>query len=319
MLVAQLLSKLARPLLDHSYFLNTVCHRPLQLPASKKPSSYSRNQHDAYFGHPWELLKPLLKAMRNIVQDRGGEFSVVTFPSVQLIGPNHEFRDVHHRLNDFWRRLEVPHLDLLPVYERYTPRQLMVNAYDAHPNEFGQALAANAIARFLEEQIRLKGGNGPKPPAPAGPSPAADALDQVIAFWQKKLEIHARSARTHDRLGDALAKKGQIDAAISHYREAVRLEPDYPEARNILGAALARKGQIDGAVAQYQAALRLRPDYAGARKNPDTALTRNVPSSPSPDTATNRRVGVSITHREPAPKHPPATCMRPTSHRQSRD
>jgi Flp pilus assembly protein TadD len=264
-LLSNLLSKLGRPLLNHSYLFNTFYGRPLQRPflSATKPSAYSRNQHDAYFGHPWELITPLLKAMRDMVRDRGGEFSVVTFPSVQLICSNYEFRDVHQRLNDFWRSLEVPHLDLLPVYEPYTFRQLMVNAYDAHPNEFAQALAADAIARFLEEQIRLKGGNGPKLPAPPSPSLAADALDWVIAFWQKKLEIYPRSARTHERLGDALTRKGQIDAAISQYREAVRLAPDYPEAHNILGTALVGKGQTDEAITQYQEALRLQPDLIG--------------------------------------------------------
>ena len=275
-LLSNLLSKLGRPLLNHSYLFNTFCGRPLQRPflSATKPSPYSRNQHDAYFGQPWELITPLLKAMRDMVRNRGGEFSVVTFPSVQLIRSNYEFRDVHQRLNDFWRSLEVPHLDLLPVYEPYTDRQLMVNAYDSHPNEFAHALAADAIARFLEEQIRWKGGHRPKPPAPASPSLAADALDQIIAFWQKTLEIYPRSAKNHKRLGDALAQKGQIDAAISQYQEALRLNPDDAQAHNMLGNSLAKKGQIDAPISQYQEALRLNPDDAAAHYNLGMALDK---------------------------------------------
>jgi Tfp pilus assembly protein PilF len=273
-LLPHLVSKLARPLLNHSYLFNTFYGRPLQRPflSAPKPSAYSRNQHDAYFGPPWELITPLLKAIRDMVRDRGGEFSVVTFPSVQLIRSSYEFRDVHQRLNEFWRSLGVSHLDLLPVYERYAPRQLMVNAYDAHPNEFAQALAADAIARFLEEQVRLKGGNGPKPPAPPSPSLSSDALDRVIAFWHMKLEIYPRSAKTHERLGDALTRKGQIDAAISQYREAVRLAPDYSEAHNSLGTALDRKGQIDEAITQYQEALSFQPNSAEVHNSLADAL-----------------------------------------------
>ncbi len=266
------LSRLGSGLIKHSYLLNTLYYRVLMRPSPVKPWSYFRSQRDAYFGPPWELHRPLLKAMRDLVRDRGGKFCVVTFPWVHLIGPNYEFGGVHQRLNDFWQSLEVPHLDLLPVYETYSPRQLMVNAYDAHPNELAQALAADAIARFLEEQIGLKGSDGPKPPAPAGRPLAAAALAQVIAFCEKMVEVYPRAAISHKRLGDALAKRGQVDAAISQYQEAVRLGPQDFTAHNNLGNALAQKGQTDEAIRQFQEAIRLKPDYVDARNNLGAAL-----------------------------------------------
>ena len=62
-------------------------------------------------------------------------------------------------------------------------------------------------------------------------------------------------------LGTALGEKGQIDEAIRHYQEALRLKPDFAPAHNELGIALSHKGQIDEAIAQFQEAIRIEPGY----------------------------------------------------------
>jgi hypothetical protein len=142
-------------LFEHSFLLNTIYYR-MWMFAFPEISDYYRCDREAYAGAPWEAHTPRLKAMRDLVRSHGGQLSVVTFPFLHLIGPNYEFRAVHRQLNDFWRSIEVQHLDLLPVLAPYPPRKLTVNRYDAHPNEFANALAADSIARFLEEQIRLR-------------------------------------------------------------------------------------------------------------------------------------------------------------------
>ena len=63
---------------------------------------------------------------------------------------------MHQRLDDFWHSIDVPRLDLLPVFAPYPARKLVVNAHDAHPNELAHALAAEAIARFLEQRLNSK-------------------------------------------------------------------------------------------------------------------------------------------------------------------
>ena len=135
----------------HSFFLDILHHRRM---AANNP--YVRNYYDfvkkGYQGATWELQKQRLNAIRQVVESNGGKFMVVTFPFMQSIGPNYDYQLVHEELRRFWKQLHVPHLDLLPTFDRWSREQIIVNAYDPHPNEFANSLAAKAIEDFLMEQ-----------------------------------------------------------------------------------------------------------------------------------------------------------------------
>jgi len=70
-----------------------------------------------------------------------------------------------------------------------------------------------------------------------------------------------RSSRSY---GIALRQKAKLEEAISEYRIALRLKPEYAEAENNLGYALYSIGGPERAVVQFRvvtvaARLRLRP------------------------------------------------------------
>ena len=54
--------------------------------------------------------------------------------------------------------------------------------------------------------------------------------EKSIPFLKKSLEINSGAADTHFMLATAYEKTNEPDAALNHYREAVRFIPDYPEA-----------------------------------------------------------------------------------------
>ena len=94
------------------------------------------------------------------------------------------------------------------------------------------------------------------------------------AYWRDNssvfghaVEVVENNFLAHNDLGSALEKKGEIDAAIAHYREAIRLKPDFVLAQSNLGAALGRQGKFDEAISHLQEAIRLKPDHAGAHNN----------------------------------------------------
>jgi tetratricopeptide (TPR) repeat protein len=76
-------------------------------------------------------------------------------------------------------------------------------------------------------------------------------------------------AATHDSLGNALADKGDLDAAVVEYRKALEVKPDYAQAHYHLGSALTLKGKLDvsksefdAAIVEFKKALELKPDSA---------------------------------------------------------
>ena len=53
------------------------------------------------------------------------------------------------------------------------------------------------------------------------------------------MRIKPDYTKAHNNLGLALARQGEVQQAIMHYREALRLKPDWPSALNNLAWILA--------------------------------------------------------------------------------
>jgi tetratricopeptide (TPR) repeat protein len=59
----------------------------------------------------------------------------------------------------------------------------------------------------------------------------------------------------HGNLGNALLNEDRVDEAIFHYKEALKLAPNYSEANVRLANALSKTGEIDQAIIHYKRAL----------------------------------------------------------------
>jgi hypothetical protein len=58
---------------------------------------------------------------------------------------------MHDRVAELFSRIDVPHLDLLPVLSPSAGSgSLVINDLDSHPSAFAHRLAAEAIVPFLE-------------------------------------------------------------------------------------------------------------------------------------------------------------------------
>jgi tetratricopeptide (TPR) repeat protein len=93
-----------------------------------------------------------------------------------------------------------------------------------------------------------------------------------ISLFRHALQCTAGNYAAHNQLGNVIASKGDLDAAIKEYQEALRLDPNFSGAHYNLGRALASEGNLDAAIKEYQEALRLDPNFSGAHNNLGVAL-----------------------------------------------
>lgn len=95
-----------------------------------------------------------------------------------------------------------------------------------------------------------------------------------VGYWKDSETFFAHMAAVtrnnymaHSGLGQVLARRGEADRAIAHYRESMRLRPDYETAINNLGVALLKQGKTADAAAAFRQALAIRPGGINARNN----------------------------------------------------
>ena len=103
-------------------------------------------------------------------------------------------------------------------------------------------------------------------------------------LWTHTLACTSQNSVAHNNLGNALAGRGQVDEAITHYQKALEIKPDYAEAHNNLGNALADCGQVDG-----PSPITKRPgNQARLRRSPlqprDALVAADRSTRPSPIT-----------------------------------
>jgi Tfp pilus assembly protein PilF len=91
-------------------------------------------------------------------------------------------------------------------------------------------------------------------------------------LWAHTLECNSRNPLALAGLGDALAARGETDAAEQRYRMALEIDPDSMEAHFNLGVALASRRQFSTAIEHFRAALAKQPDWAQAHFNLASAL-----------------------------------------------
>ena len=96
----------------------------------------------------------------------------------------------------------------------------------------------------------------------------------AITCFRNALQLNPNYPEAHNNLGVALIEQGDIEAAIACYNSALQLKPNYPDAHYNLGNAFKEQGDIEAAIACYNSALQLKPNYPEAHNNLGIALQK---------------------------------------------
>ncbi|MCE5262877.1 MAG: tetratricopeptide repeat protein [Deltaproteobacteria bacterium] len=111
-----------------------------------------------------------------------------------------------------------------------------------------------------------------------------------LRFWESSrtlfshvLSVTERNDIAHSNLARALFQEGDWEGAVSHYREAIRINPNYPNHYNNLGTVLVHQGKPEEAIVQYGKSLALNPRHTGALFNMGLAMEsmKNLPEADS--------------------------------------
>ena len=78
-----------------------------------------------------------------------------------------------------------------------------------------------------------------------------------MSLFEYTLKVTGDNPKIQNNLGLVLFKKGEVEQAITHYREALRIKPNYSDAHYNLGLALMSMGQRQQAIAQFKKSLHL--------------------------------------------------------------
>jgi tetratricopeptide (TPR) repeat protein len=162
------------------------------------------------------------------------------------------------------------------------PSELLTAARAKHPTNFELAFALGQWHSRTDKDARG-----------AGPYEAARALrpecvvvlnnlgsialergdaDAAVLAFKEAIARDPKLIQARANLGRALTVRGDIDGAIRAYQEALRTDPTYAPAHNNLGLLLKDKGDLAGALAAYTEAVRHDPKYALAHFNLGIAL-----------------------------------------------
>ena len=141
-------------IVTRTYFFNWLYFRWRQSQASRTVD-YFPHLADSYREAPWEGVKLSLLKIKQTCETDGMEFRMVLFPFLHNLGPEYTFKHAHQQLADFCKQNGIRCLDLEPILSQRIDENLMVNRFDNHPNEHCHAIAADAIANQLLDDLPL--------------------------------------------------------------------------------------------------------------------------------------------------------------------
>ncbi len=104
---------------------------------------------------------------------------------------------------------------------------------------------------------------------------AGDNLKRALQLASDEGAPREAQALIQNALGFALAAQSKYQAAIRHYRSALKVKPDYPVALNNLAFALEKQVKPEEAKATYEKVLLLDPGNSTARKRLKTLERRS--------------------------------------------
>jgi tetratricopeptide (TPR) repeat protein len=155
--------------------------------------------------------------------------------------------------------------EMLPLLERLAPKERYPNGHENAPRgmlELGLACYYQgdhaAALGHFRNAIDLIKAQFSRGGARTG------SLDDAITAYRKAIQLKPEFAVAHNDLGLVLARQGKLDEAIREHRRAIQLNPEFAVAHTDVGRALTKQGKLDEAIFSYRDAVRIDADFVDA-------------------------------------------------------
>jgi len=79
----------------------------------------------------------------------------------------------------------------------------------------------------------------------------AGRYEQAVSDFKTAISLRPDYAEAYNMLGFCSRKLGNVDEAFTYYDKALKLKPNFPEAREYYGEAYLQQGNLAKAVQQY--------------------------------------------------------------------
>ena len=99
-------------------------------------------------------------------------------------------------------------------------------------------------------------------------------LTDAITSYKKAIAIEPNYVDAYYNLGFALREQGDLEEAIKNFNKVISLNPNYVDAYNNMAATLEKQGKLEEALKAYKKAVAIKPDYADAYYNMASTLEK---------------------------------------------
>ncbi len=135
-------------LFKHTYLFNWLYFRYVQY-TTPGLDQYFPELAKSYDSFAFDGFKRKLDQLAALCKSNNVKFSMVVFPFLHDLKENSIFHPVHQKIVKYCAENKIAVVDLEPVMLKHSDENLVVNRFDAHPNEKANQYAAETIFETL--------------------------------------------------------------------------------------------------------------------------------------------------------------------------
>jgi len=142
-------------LLRNSYSVNFFYGRAILPSVPEVAGNAVERRATSYEGAEWEKVRGLLREFMLLCSRQGYELKVAILPLIGDLTRGFGMEAAHKKVGDFFGENGIASVDLSKKLKGFRMKDLVVNRFDSHPNEFAHKLIAEEIwEKLIRDEVQ---------------------------------------------------------------------------------------------------------------------------------------------------------------------